>query len=58
MNYLTSMKINVSDICVLGGDGTLSNTGWKDGSMAHIESILGRPCQRVVCLLHHCELPL
>jgi len=58
MNHLASLRINTSDICVLGGDGTVSNTGWKGGSMAHIEKILGRPCQRVVCLLHHCELPL
>jgi len=51
------MQINTSNMYVLEGDGTNSNIGWKDGSMVHMKRLLNRPCQRVVYLLHHCELP-
>ena len=51
------LQIYANDICALGCDGTSNNTGWKEGSMFHIEQHLGNPCQRVVCLLYHCELP-
>ena len=55
---MKDLDIETDNICVLGCDGTSNNTGWKEGSMAHIENELGWPCQRIVCLLHHCELPL
>ena len=51
------LQIYAYDICALGCNGTSNNTGWKEGSMFHIEQHQGKPCQRVVCLLHHCELP-
>ena len=51
------LEIDANDICVLGCDGTTNNTGWKEGSVFHIEQHLGKPCQRVVCLIHHCDLP-
>ena len=55
---MESCEIDASNISVLGGDGTSNNTGWKEGSMTHLENILGKNCQRAVCLLHHYELPL
>ena len=57
LDHLKEYQIDHKNICVLGCDGTSNNTGWKNGSMAHLEQQLGRPCQRIVCLLHHCELP-
>ena len=55
---MKDLDIETDNICVLGCDGTSNNTGWKEGSMAHIENELGWPCQQILCLLHHCELPL
>ena len=49
----------VSESClIIGGDSTASNTGWKGGSMAHLETLLGHKCHRKVCMLHTNELPL
>ena len=43
---------------VLGGDSTISNTGWKGGTLAHLEKLLGHKCQWVVCNIHTLELLL
>ena len=43
---------------VIGGDSTQSNTGWKGGTMAHLERLLGHKCQWVVCNIHTLELLL
>ena len=39
-------------------DGTATNTGWKDGMIAHFERDLGRPLLWLICQLHGNELPL
>ena len=41
-----------------GCDGTPYNTGPWEGVLACLEKELGRPLQRLVCLLHENELPL
>ena len=38
-------------------DGTNTNTGWKDGFIAHLERDLKRNLTRCVCLAHGQELP-
>ena len=43
---------------VIGGDSTNSNTGWRGGSMARLERLLGHKCQWIVCNIHTLELPL
>ncbi len=43
---------------VLGSDGTVVNTGMKNGVIRRIELKVGRPLQWVICLLHLNELPL
>ena len=48
-----------SETCkVIGVDSTQSNTGWKGGTMAHLERLLGHKCQWVVCNIHTLELLL
>lgn len=39
-------------------DGTPTNTGWKEGMIAHLERDLGRPLLWLICQLHGNELPL
>ena len=43
---------------ILGGDSTNQNTGWKGGSHAHLERLLGRRLFWAICMLHTNELPL
>ena len=57
--YQLLKENNISDKCiVLGGDSTASNTGWKGGTMAHLEKLLGHKCFWAICMLHTNELPL
>ena len=37
-------------------DGCNGNTGWKDGAVRHIEELVGRPLQWLVCVFHLAEL--
>lgn len=46
------------DLVVIGCDGTVVNTGLKNGIIAQLEAKLGRPLQRFICQLHANELPL
>ena len=43
---------------VLGGDSTNMNTGWRGGTHAHLEELLGRRLYWAICNLHCNELPL
>ena len=45
-------------VTMVSGDGCNKNLGWKGGVMANLEKLVGRPLQRLVCLLHAAELPL
>ena len=42
----------------LAGDSTNMNTGWKGGTHAHLERLLGRRLYWGICPLHTNELPL
>ncbi|GBL98512.1 hypothetical protein AVEN_111632-1 [Araneus ventricosus] len=42
---------------VVGCDGTVTNTGWKNGVIHRIENHVGHPLQWSICLLHFNELP-
>ena len=50
--------IELDDLEVLGGDGCAVNTGKSNGVFSYVERKLGRPLQRVVCLLHFWEIML
>ena len=42
----------------LAGDSTNSNTGWKGGSHAHLESLIGKKLFWGICNIHTHELPI
>ena len=43
---------------IVGSDGTAVITGKSKGFIASLETLIGRPLQCVICLLHLNELPL
>ena len=43
---------------VVGGDSCHGNSGWKGGTKALLEKMLGHECHWAVCMLHTNELPL
>lgn len=53
-----SLGDDLSTIDVIGCDGTVVNTGFKNGVIRQIELSLGKPVQWFICLLHANELPL
>ena len=48
----------VESLKVIGGDSTNSMTGWKGGSLAFLERMMGHKCLWDICSLHTNELPL
>ena len=48
----------LEQVKAVGCDGTVTNTGWKNGVISQLELFLGRPVQWLICLLHTNELPL
>ena len=48
----------LEEVKTVGCDGTVTNTGWKNGVISQLELFLGRPVQWLICLLHTNELPL
>ena len=49
---------SIDSIMFLGGDSTNSNTGWKGGTHAHLEKLLGHKLYWGICNIHTHELPL
>ena len=45
-------------LTIVGCDGTAVMTGKSKGFIASLETLIGRPLQWVICLLHFNELPL
>lgn len=58
LKFMKENCIDAKTIKALGCDGTASNTGVSNGSIALFENALKHPVQAVVCLLHLNELPL
>lgn len=57
--YDVLVKHNATETVInLGGDSYNGNTGWKGGTNAHLEKMLGHKCHWSVCLCHTNELPL
>lgn len=48
---------DLSELLLVGADGTNVNTDWKGGVIQKLEEKFGQPLQWIVCLLHFTELP-
>lgn len=57
IHFFEQNDIEVTELEALGCDGTAVNTGIHGGVLTRMEQFLGRPIQRIVCLLHTNELP-
>ena len=58
VDYCKDHGVHTDRVVVIAADSTSANTGNGDGSMAHMQSLLGRTLQWNVCLLHHVQLPM
>lgn len=56
-SYLSQNCISPEKLEVIGCDGTVTNTGRKNGVIRQIELYVGRPLQWSICMLHFNELP-
>lgn len=57
-NFLAENNYDLDQLLALGCDGTVVNTGSKNGVISQIELRLNRPIQWLICQLHSNELPL
>ncbi|CAG9826869.1 unnamed protein product [Diabrotica balteata] len=58
IDFLISNNFCLDNLVAIGCDGTIVNTGHKNGVITYIENELKRPLQWFVCALHANELPL
>ena len=58
INSLDTAGVTFNSLLAIGCDGTVVNTGNKNGIIAKVERYVGRPLQHLICLLHLNELPL
>ena len=58
ISFLEENGIGLNHLEAVGCDGTALNVGRKGGILTLLENEIGRPLQRIVCLLHTNELPL
>ena len=56
--HLLEQHDSLDSIKYLGGDSTNTNTGWKGGTHAYLEKLLGRKLYWGICNIHTHELPL
>lgn len=54
---LLTEKGGVDNLELIACDGTVVNTGYKNGVIRRFEKMVNRPLQWIVCLLHFNELP-
>lgn len=57
ISRLSALSISLEKLELVGCDGTVTNTGWKNGVVHQLENHVGRPLQWSICLLHFNELP-
>eukprot|EP00116_Pleurobrachia_bachei_P007416 sb/3467678/ len=58
VDYCVDHGVNTHNVVVVAADSTTANTGNGEGSLAHMQSLLGRTLTWNVCLLHHVQLPM
>ena len=57
VQFFKNRETNLNSLRAILTDGCAKMTGWKNGACAMIEEELVTPLQRIVCFLHHLELP-
>lgn len=57
ISHLSKFEISLEKQHVIGCDGTVTNSGWKNGIIRQLELHMGRLLQWRICLLHFNELP-
>ncbi|CAH1114863.1 unnamed protein product [Psylliodes chrysocephalus] len=60
-SIMNCLRVNlgpVDEISAVGCDGTVVNTGFKNGVVKQLEKAIGYSSQWLICLLHANELPL
>ena len=55
---ILEQRDSTDSLLFLAGDSTNTNTGWRGGTHAHLERLLGRRLYWGICNLHTNELPL
>lgn len=58
VNFFQVKNINIRNLSAIGCDGTVTNTGSKNGIIALLEKKVEKPLQWLICLFHLNELPL
>ena len=58
IKQLQSIGYNFDNLMAVGCDSTRMNTGVDGGMVRHLENILGRKLNLLICCLHLVELPL
>lgn len=56
--FFLEKNINISSLTTIGCDGTVTNTGNKNGIITLLEKEARKPLQWIICLFHGNELPL
>ena len=57
MNFFKDRETNTTELRSILSDGTSKMTGWKSGAHAKLEEHLNHALQRIICIIHHAELP-
>lgn len=58
VDFLNKERYCLDHLLAINCDGTVTNTGYKNGVIPFLERYLRRPLQWLVCLFHFNELPL
>ena len=57
INFFEENDTDISELLAGLSDGCSKMTGWRNGTWACFERMIGHPVQRIVCFLHHTEKP-
>ena len=58
LKFVLDKNIETDNVIAIGCDGTVINTGVRNGVIRKIETDMGKPLQWLICQLHSNELPL
>nr|CAH7728928.1 unnamed protein product [Callosobruchus chinensis] len=56
--FCVRRDVSFDQMCAIGCDGTVVNTGCKNGAIRYLELQIKKPLQWLICQIHSNELPL